>query len=286
LKKIRLFSIVCAGVFLRTAFPVPSAAEDIRIVAPHLGAITNKVEFGDYSINLEETVLLKGLYLQWIDTERYQWNLFAYQASDVNYSDVWGTHFIFDYYFGPDWGGKFLAGAGVELIGVDLDAGDHIVATMNGQSAALKNFTMKNTVTIPYLRLGKYFLLGEGPLRFSILTWAGIQPQWVAGDLEFERPSGYNPVTHQFTYAAEDISLDDYEFFGIAGINFKILLARYADVEAKYQASFNSGEYLSTVTVIANAYFSRHWGLSYRFKYMDHSSGSDTYHLVGLAFIF
>ncbi len=286
MKTIRLFSIVCAGFFLCAAFPEASAAEDVRIIAPHIGAITNEVEFGDYSIDLKETVLLKGLYLQWIDTERYQWNLFAYQASDVNYSDVWGAHFIFDYYFGPDWSGQFLAGAGFEVISVNMDAGDHIVGTMNGQPATLRDFTMTNTVMLPYLRLGKYFRFGDGAVRFSVLPWAGIQPQWIGGDLKFERPSGYNPVTHQFTYAAEDISLDDYDLFGIAGINFKVQLSRYADLEAKYQATFNDGYYHSTVTVIANGYFSRHWGLSYRFKYMEHSDGSDIYHLVGLAFIF
>ncbi|UCF99526.1 MAG: hypothetical protein JSV89_08295 [Spirochaetaceae bacterium] len=33
-------------------------------------------------------------------------------------------------------------------------------------------------------------------------------------------------------------------------------------------------------------FFTRHWGLSYRFKYSETGSGTTTYHIGGIAFVF
>ena len=279
MKKIRCFHFVCLGILALSIFPESLPAEDIRIIAPYIGFITDKVDQADYQLDLKETVLLKGLYLQWINPESYQWNLFVYQAADVNYSDLLGGHFIFDYYFGSDQGGKYLLGAGCEIMNVAMDAGNSINYTTRGSTYQLQDFTMTNTLLIPYFRAGKYFLIGNGMVRVSVLPWAGVQPQWVRGDLEFLMPG-------RTGYTKNSYSLDDYSFFGLAGINLKLLVSHFADIEVKYQASFNQDEYLNTLTLIANGYFSRHWGLSYRMKYLENSSGSDLYHLFGVAYIF
>ena len=278
-KIMRLPAAVLAGYLLLLLVPGTLAAEDIRIIAPYLGVITDKVDEPSYQLDLKETVLLKGLYLQWINPEYYQWNVFGYQASDVNYSDLWGVHFIFDYYPASDRFGKYLLGAGCEIMNVKMDAGNDLNYRMGTATYQLQDFTMTNAVIVPYFRAGKYFLFGDGMLRTSVLPWAGIQPEWVRGDLEFLMPgrSGYTRMSY---------SLDDYLFYGVAGINLKFLIGHFADLEVKYQASFNANDYLNTVTLIANGYLSRNWGLSYRMKYLETSSGSDLYHLFGVAFIF
>jgi hypothetical protein len=247
-----------------------AAAQDIRIVVPYVGVITNEYEDSDKNLDLEDTGLLTGLYFQWVNPEKYQWNAFVYHSPDVNYSTIWGGHFIFDYYFAGDRLGKYVAGAGIELIRIDMDAGDNIMP--------LQDFTLTNTVTVPYLRAGKYFLFGHGPVGVSVLPWAGIQPEFYAGDLEFSAVFGPpTPVKESF---------DDSDWYGIAGLNLKINLFRFLDIEGKYQGTFNGDDYRSTWSALVNVFLSRSLGLSYRFKYMETSSGSDLYHLAGAAFVF
>jgi hypothetical protein len=244
-------------------------AEDLRIIAPYAGAITNVYKDSANRLDLTDTKLILGLYGQWINPEAYQWNAFVYQSSNINFSSMWGGHFIFDYYLGPAEGGKYLLGAGVELIRIDMDAGSSIVP--------LTKFTLTNTVVVPYARAGKYFLFDLEGSRISVLPWAGLQPQWVMGKISFVPPGPPNTVNRTF---------DDYKLFGVAGLNLKYSLGHFLDVEGKYQATFDGASYYSTVTAIANFFFSRNFGLSYRFKYMEGTSGSNTYHMGGIAFLF
>jgi len=257
-----------AGLLSLAVIP-PAGAEDIRIIAPYLGAITD-IQKGD-SYDLKDTKLIEGLYGQWINPALYQWNVFVYHSADLNYSTVLGGHFIFDFYFGPDdWGGKFLVGAGIELMRFDMDAGDQI--------APLQDFTQAMTVTVPYLRAGKYFILGNDAVRLSILPWVGVQPLWVNGSGSFVPPGP--PMT-------VNVSLDDYELDGIAGINLKLTLFHFFEIEGKYQATFNAGNYRSVVTVDSNLFFTRNWGITYRFKYaQETSTGTDIYNMAGVVFSF
>ncbi len=243
--------------------------DTIRIITPYIGYIKNIYENPEQNLNLDDSSLLKGLYVQWINTERFQWNTFIYQSSDINYSTLWGGHFIFDYYVGKREGGKYLIGAGVELIRLDMDAGNNI--------SGLSNFQLVNNIFIPYLRVGKYFLFGRDILRFSFLPWAGIQPQWIRGDLSFDIP--FPP------FAVKD-DIKEQDVFALAGINTKATFFHFLEIEGKYRAAFNSADYLSTVSSMVNLYFTRHWGLSYRYKYMETTSGVDSYHIGGIAFIF
>lgn len=243
-------------------------ADEMRIVAPYAGVLTNVTDVPGMG-EIEDTGFLSGLFFQWIDTERYQWNLFGYYAPDVNYSSTLGGHLLFDLYFGPDWNGKFLAGFGLEILKVDMDAGNAL---------GTDDLVMESRLLIPYLRAGKYFKASAGPADFSILPWVGIQPQWVWGDLFIAFPGPMPPDVNS--------SLDDSSLYGIAGLNLKVTLFHFVDLEGKYQATFNDSEYFSTYNAMANLYLSRRWGISYRFKFMESSQGSNAFHYFGVVYVF
>jgi hypothetical protein len=250
-------------------------AENIRIITPYLGSIRNVYEKKEYLLDLEDSELLKGIYVQWINTQRFQWNLFVYQSSDINYATLWGGHFIFDYYFGVRGRAKYVAGTGIEFIRLDMDAGSKI--------SPLSDFRLENTILIPYLRFGRYFPVGRGDPQGShsmtLLPWIGIQPEFVRGDISFNfvPPPPLPPV---------DKTIKEDELYAIAGLNARAVLYHFIELEAKYHGTFNTADYFSTVSAMINLYASRRVGLSYRFKFMEMSSGSNTYHMGGIAFLF
>jgi hypothetical protein len=254
-----------------------AAAEDIRIVAPYVGSLTDVQDAANGLPELKDTGLLTGLYFQWINPQYYQWNAFAYYAPDVNYAKTAGGNFIFDYYFGPDWMGKFVLGAGLEAMTVNMDAGDAF------KSLYVFDLNMKVSTIVPYLRAGKYLKTSFGPLEVSLLPWAGVEPQWVntEGSMLIDPPGPFPPA---FT---QKVDSSTYHLYGIAGANLKFTLFHFIDLEGKYSGTFNAnGAYYSTISAIANVFLTRSWGLSYRYKYMETSQGSDAYHFFGLAYVF
>jgi len=268
----KVYKSICVIVFLILIFvsaTVSAEAIDIRIVAPYLGYVNNVYENSDYSIDLDNSSLMKGLYFQWINPKRYQWNTFLYQSSDINYSTLWGGHFIFDLYLGVRERGKYVIGIGIEYIRLDMDAGNNI--------PPLSNFQLMNNIIVPYLRAGRYFLFGSDTLSVSVLPWTGIQPEWVRGDIAFIPPG---PPT-QF-----EAKIEEYDLFGIAGINTSVSIYHFITVDAKYRGTFSADEYFSSVDSMVNVFFTRHLGLSYRFKYSETSSGSTSYHIGGIAYVF
>jgi hypothetical protein len=248
---------------------IPAAAEDIRILAPYLGILSDSRDAPNYG-ELEDSGSLAGLYFQHIDTDSYQWNAFLYGAPDVNYSRIIGGHFIVDKYLGPDWHGKFVVGAGLEALRVDLDAGSEL---------GTDDFELATTVLVPYLRAGKYLKADLGPAELSLLPWIGVEPQWTWGSLDISMTTPMGPIE-----VSE--SLDDDAVYAIAGLNAKARLFHFLDLEAKYQGTFDESDYFSTFNGVAFVYLSRSWGLSYRFKYMENGQGSETYHLFGVAYVF
>jgi hypothetical protein len=274
LRKISVSAALSALFLFGPTVAVPS--ETVRIVAPYAGILSDAREeagAGEFS----DTGFLTGLYFQWVDTESYQWNSFVYYAPDVNYSSVLGGHFIFDKFVGPDWSGRFVVGAGLEAIRIDTDAGDAF------ESDGLTDFRVATSVLVPYLRAGKYLKAASGPAAFSVLPWVGVQPQWSWGDLDMEVSVPFPPPPHAMEISD---SFDDYELYGIAGVNLKVTLFRFVDLEAKYQGTFNASDFYSTVNGTAYAYLNRSWGLSYRFKYMEASQGTESYHIFGVAYVF
>jgi hypothetical protein len=264
---------VFASIALVFAQAVGVGAEDIRIIAPYAGSLTNAVDVKNIG-EVKDSGLLTGLYFQWIQPDAYQWNAFAYYAPDVNYSKVIGGHFIYDRYFGSAPGGKFVAGIGMEALRVEMDAGDAL---------GTQDFDMTTSIFIPYLRTGKFFRTRIGPAALSALPWVGIQPEWVWGDMvirvfvPFPPPGATQEVSE---------SLDDFTFYGTAGLNLKATLFHFVDLEGKYQATFNASGRYDIFNATVNLFLSRNWGLSYRFKDMTSSHGSNRFHYFGVSYVF
>jgi len=264
-------SVIVFVILIAGSTTVAPEAEDIRIVVPYLGYVNNIYENVNLPEALDDSELMKGLYFQWINPKRYQWNTFLYQSSDINYSSLWGGHFIFDLYLGVQERGKYVIGTGIEYIRLDLDAGDNIPGA--------SDFQLVNNIIVPYLRAGRYFLFGSDTLSVSILPWAGIQPEWIRGDTSGIRL--FPPPPTPF-----EEKIEEYDTYGIAGINASVSIFHFITVDAKYRGTFSADEYFSSVDSMVNVFFTRHWGLSYRFKYSETSSGSTSYHIGGIAFVF
>jgi len=269
MKKYKLVVVVAIIVVLSVAAVDRISAENIRIVVPYLGYVTNTYESSDYPIDLDDSSLMKGLFFQWVNPQRYQWNTFVYQSSDINYSTLWGGHFIFDLYFGIRERGKFVVGTGIEYVRLDMNAGDNI--------SGLTDFELLNNIIVPYVRFGRYFTFGGDRLNVSLLPWAGVQPEWVRGNISFT-PLGPPPPV--------DEKIDDYELFGIAGLNTSVSILHFITIDAKYRVTFNADDFFSSVDTTLNVFFTRHWGLSYRFKYSEASNGTTSYHIGGVAYVF
>jgi hypothetical protein len=253
--------------------------KDIRVVAPYLGTITDVYKNEERGLDLKDSSLMKGLYVQWIRPDVYQWNVFIYQSSNINYSTIWGGHFIFDYYFDAAERHRNVIGAGFDFIRIDMDAGDNL--------DDISDFTLLNTISVPYLRAGRYFLFGSksgadggmGGLSLSVLPWLGIEYEFVNGNL-----SGVLKPPAPPLQVKEKI--DERYVFPLIGLNVKATLFHFLEGEVKYSARFDADDYFSDVSALANVFFTRHWGVSYRFKYMENVSGSIAYHIWGIAAVF
>ena len=248
-------------------------AEDIRIVCPYVGPISDTYQNNDRNLELKDHSLLKGVFFQWVNTNRYQWNAFLYQSSEINYSTLWGGHFFFDYYLNATKQGKFVIGAGTEYLLIDMDAQNHI--------SPLSDFKMKNNILVPYLRFGYRFQINSANVKTAVLPWLGGEHQRVWGDLSTTMdPPGPAPAT------TTTATIKDNSNYGMAGLNFTATIFHMLGVEAKYYGSFNSDDYFSTFNGMINVFLTRHVGVSYRFKYMEMTVGSHYYNIFGLAVMF
>jgi len=260
-------------IILILVFAFSASARDIRIVCSYIGPVTDVYKNEERNLDLKDNSLLKGIFFQWVNPDRYQWNAFVYQSSDINYSTLWGSHFIFDYYFLSGERGKFVTGAGIEYLKIDMDADSNITP--------LTDFELQNNLFIPYVRFGYKFQFNHGNFKISVLPWTGAEYQGVRGGLTMVvDPPGPAPATT----TQDDIDNNDY--LGIAGINLKVNLFHLLDLEAKYNGTFNTKVYYSTRTAMINLFFTRQWGISYRVKYMELEKGSDLYNIFGIAFVF
>jgi hypothetical protein len=250
-----------------------ASAKDIRIVCPYIGPVTDVYKNDERNLDLKDNSLLKGVFFQWVNPERYQWNAFIYQSSDINYSTLWGSHFIFDYYFLSGELGKFVIGTGIEYLRIDMDADSSITP--------LKDFELYNNLFIPYVRFGYRFQFNYSKFKISILPWIGAEYQGVRGDLTMVMdPPGPAPEI------TTEENIDNNDYLGIAGVNLKANLFHMLDLEAKYNGTFDTKVYYSTATAMVNLFFTRQLGVSYRVKYMELEKGSDLYNIFGIAFVF
>jgi hypothetical protein len=248
--------------------------KDIRIIAPYYGSINNQLAVENME-DLEDSAPIAGLYFQWVNPERYQWNVFLYQSSNINESDITGSHFIFDFYLGNCPNGKYVIGAGLDIIKIKTDG---------NISPALQNFKMTNNIYAPFIRAGRYLNFGSEMKKFTILPWIGYEQDIIHGDLGFTVPS----MSPQMPPMTIDKEIDDDYHYALTGINFKTTLYHFIELSMKYYRKFSldDGEDLNTLSGMANIYLNRHWGLSYRYKYMEVSVSKNTYHIGGVEFVF
>lgn len=82
-------------------------------------------------------------------------------------------------------------------------------------------------------------------------------------------------------------SPDDEVFSGIAGLNVGAVIMRFVELQGKYRVSYDGEDLLNTFDLLANVFFSRRWGLSYRFK-ASQTTAENTllYHLGGITYAF
>jgi len=247
-------------------------AEDIRVVVPYLGAATNVYQntIEGLAIDWDDTKLMEGLFFQWVNPDLFQANAFVYHSADINYSQLWGGHLIADFYVWSNPLGKAAVGAGIEVISLGTHAGDVL--------PPVSDFNMPLTVFVPYARAGHYFYLGSRDrVLLSIFPWAGAEYDITRGHVSLV-PPGPPPFVDQ------DIAEET--LYGIAGLSVSATLFHFIELQAKYKATFNADDLLHTVDGMANVFFTRHWGLSYRFKYMQTTDGSTSYHIGGIAYVF
>lgn len=260
---------ILALLFLAAALPGPASADTIRLITPYIGSLTNKYADTDYGLELKDTGEMDGIYAQWINTEKFQVNAFYYGAPNVNYSDVTGLHLNFDYYMKPTKAGKWVAGAGMEDLNIKLSAGRHI--------AGLASFDMDNDVLFYYARAGRYFYFKQGLADISLLPYAGYAHERIKGEIRMD-PLGPTPLMA--------IDIGEKDDHAIAGLNLNAVFAHFIDLQGKWMGRFKDGERLDEYSLMANIYLNRHWGLSYRYKYMEYGSSSNGYHLAGVAYCF
>ena len=277
---VSFFVLVLAVAIAQSAWS--DAPGDIRIVAPYAGWLTNVYErssdMGD--IELTDTGLMLGLYAQWIRRGSFQGNMFLYHAPDVNYATLWGLHSNVDFYFDIGPLRNLVVGGGLELLTLDIDAGDNVdvVQPGTGTSVTLQDFALQTAIIAPFLRAGKQYPLSSDRAQLVIFPWAGAELDIVRGDLEFVVPA---PPGMQ-----QEIDLDDERLYALAGINLRSTLFRFIQLDAKYSAAFTRHTYLPRASLMANLFFTRNLGLSYRFSYMKNSAGSNMYHLLGTVVTF
>lgn len=258
---------------------VPVFAKDIRILCPYAGSLINTVSttHGGYTISLTDRALLEGLFFQRVRPGLFQVNAFLYHSSNINYSTVWGGHVMGDVYFLPSRWGACVAGAGSEFISIIMEADSNPMPLTTGGHTGFSDFEMNNTVYTPFVRAGYRCTLTKGAAKIALFPWLGAEYQGVRGRIQIDFPAFQYP--RHATLVADD-------WFAMAGIGANATIFHFLDLEAKYHDTFDTKIHYPTVSAMANIFLSRRVGVSYRFKYMEMSMGSNTYHMAGVALIY
>jgi hypothetical protein len=254
-------------------------AMSLRIITPYLGTINNDmsrtVEGSPEKLILDDDSLMKGLYFQSINTSKFQWNVFLYNSEDLNYSSLWGVHFIYDRYFGVKEKSKYVVGIGIEYITMKTETDDII---------PFSSFELSQNIYVPYLRAGKYFYFGDNKIRYSLMPWVGVESDIVRGDIDFTIPAMYPGMPDIVVSKAAD----EDSYYAMAGLNFKITFYHFIDLKLKYHGKFDLEEdnYFDIASSMLNIYFNRNWGVSYRAKYMKSAEMENIYHIAGIIYAF
>ncbi|EKD27707.1 MAG: hypothetical protein ACD_79C00611G0002, partial [uncultured bacterium] len=259
---IKLLLILSITLMLNTILP----AESIKVIAPYFGTIENVTK--DDMFELKDTADIYGIYGLITDPDLFQANFFLYTTEDINYSDLIGGHFMVDYYpMKNDWG-KVAVGYGFEAISLETNAENNI--------PPLSNFEMENNVYVSFLRTGEYFEYSIEDFNFSLFPWIGVQAEDVEVEGSFNLP---NNMQSSFNSNQHDI-------YSIYGINLNNNWAHIIELNLKYSVANYKAVHHDNITIMTNLNFSRNWGISLRYKYMETSTGSNEYYMGGIAYSF
>ncbi|MCX7984016.1 MAG: hypothetical protein N3A63_03825 [Bacteroidetes bacterium] len=256
----------------------PSLTQSFNILCPYIGSITSEYSSDVRQVRLHDKSSMAGIFFQSITPETYQWNLFGYYAPNINYGTVFGGHIAFDYYVPLCYSENkrssqnIVAGCGSEYIHINIDANNNI--------SPFTDFTISNSITVPYVRAGYQHIIHSTHWRISLFPWIGVQYQHIRGKLRFEMdPPGPTPLFRR----EENIGSNKY--FALTGLNVNTRFFHVLEIEAKYYGAFRNNEHHSNASWMVNVYLSRSLGLSYRGKYIEFSNGYDIYNIVGIALI-
>jgi len=265
--------IICTAIILLLS--CSAGAKTFRIVVPYAGVLNNQLEVEHLNENLDDSALMKGLYFQWVNTKQYQWNLFLYHASNLNYSTVLGSHLIFDYYLGAGPKGKTVLGAGFDYIQINTEA--DVIQSLTG-------FVMDNRIYSPYIRAGQYFDFKQNQHMFSFFVWGGYEHDFLKGDLSFSIPTG-GPFVPAMPISE---NLDKEYDYALIGLALKATLFHFLELQFKYHLKMdvNSDHQFNYYSILTNIYLNRRWAVSYRYKNMEETIGTNIYHIGGIAFLF
>lgn len=256
-------------VFALFLFAVPAFGADFTIVTPYLGTENNTYIDDQYGIEFNDSQPTKGLFIQSINPEKYQWNVFLYQTPEINYSRLWGINFIYDRYFGGD--AKNVIGVGANYFEMTLAGED--ISTPEGNLDAMN---MNLTIFSPYIRVGKYFGFGQKQLRWTLLPWIG-------GQMDISRGSGLIDFPGP---GSAPFNINDNQFSWIAGVNLKVDFSHYLQLELKRSVAYHSDQFFNKSSAMMNLFMSRNIGLSYRYNYNETTMGKDSYTMFGMAIVF
>lgn len=254
-----------------------SQADTLRVITPYVGPITNKIVSTTTGSKIEDQALLEGIYYQQINPDIYQWNLFLYTSQNINHSDLYGVHIIADRYFKKTDRGKFVIGAGIH----SLDLSSSPIAVTNSVS-----ISVAHTIYAPYVRTGYYFYLKKGKgLNYTLMPWAGYETDIVRGEIKTDiQPNFPAPPT-----ITSRTSIDHTYEYGLAGLQFKIDYNHFLNCKLKYHRKYSfdsqSGD-LHNASAMANVNLSRKWGISYRYKYSEEITATNSYHIFGVSYVF
>ncbi len=256
----------------------PSVAESdfserVRIATLNAGWYTNEYADTERGLDLGETGPFYGAYAQWVETGKFQANIFGYLAPDVNDARVAGLHANADAYFLGNALGSFAAGLDAERISVDMDSGDSI--------AGLENFEMRTDVTVAIARAGFRFAVAPSSrIRATLFPYGGYAWERDSGTLTIN-PAGPPAYTPEMR-----IDLDDALLYPVWGVNFSVRAFYAIELTGKYLAQYRDEDLLGTATAQVNVFLP--WSLvaSYQYKFMERSSGNDSYHLFGVGTAF
>ncbi len=254
-----------------------SQADTFHVLTPYVGPMTNKITSTTTKSEIKDHALLKGLYYQQINPDLYQWNLFLYTCNDINQSDLMGGHIIVDRYFKKTDTGKFVIGVGMN----SLDLSSSPIAVTNAVS-----ISVAHTIYAPYVRTGYYFYFNQdSDLKLTLMPWFGFEEDIVRGyvQADIQLPFPGAPVITSRT------SIDHNYEYGLGGLQFKINYHHFLDFKIKYHRKFSfdsKSEGLHNASAMINVYLSKNWGISYRYKYFEEITGSNSYNIFGVSYIF